>query len=605
MKQDFHRSVPRDPAKNLEFRRAIHQLCKDPAKRAAIKFAAQNDFFFWLNTFGWVYEPRGPYNLPFCSWPFQEEACTEIFCGLGLDDIGIEKARDMGVTWFVLAAIDFLFQNLPDVAIGLMSRNEDLATSLHSPKSLFWKICYMLNNQPHWLRPRFACMSQDGLIKNLENGSTITGSSTTKDSARGDRYLCFFMDEAASFDISAGYDAWASTQFVTNTRIAVSTPQGNVGIFADLMRSGRNLGRIRRISMHWTKHPIKRRGLYTSELGKIRLIDQDFAHDPDYRFIADGKTRSPWYDKECQRNPSLKHIAQELDIDYGGSGSPFFDYEAIAQHAERYARPPVARFRVEWDSFDHSLVLIPDPRGHLLTWFPDMGGRPPIAEYGLGIDVATGKGGDGTNSVISIANLITGEKVAEFADNSIYPENLAHAAIALRKHFAGPTGDAWLIWESNGPGQIFGQNVIKYSPHKVYMRRVEGRMHKKRTTTPGWVSTRTDKLTLLSSYQVALRSNMFQNHHAAALEECKHYVYDQRGSVIHDRSQVSEDPTAAGENHGDRVIADALVAKLVSDSPKPKENVEDSLDRIVTMDAGTYAGRYARFMKKFEVTERW
>jgi hypothetical protein len=43
------------------------------------------------------------------------------------------------------------------------------------------------------------------------------------------------------------------------------------------------------------------------------------------------------------------------------------------------------------------------------------------------------------------------------------------------------------------------------------------------------------------------------------------YVHDPQGGVMHARSRSKVDPSGARENHGDRVIADALAWKGVHD----------------------------------------
>jgi len=48
------------------------------------------------------------------------------------------------------------------------------------------------------------------------------------------------------------------------------------------------------------------------------------------------------------------------------------------------------------------------------------------------------------------------------------------------------------------------------------------------------------------------------NPDCAALDQCLAYVYMDNGHVAHKDSVKSEDPTMVKDNHGDRVIADAL-----------------------------------------------
>lgn len=80
---------------------------------------------------------------------------------------------------------------------------------------------------------------------------------------------------------------------------------------------------------------------------------------------------------------------------------------------------------------------------------------------------------------------------------------------------------------------------------------------------------------MLGNYRKVLGKD-FINRSKEALEECKQYVFLPSGKIEHSTTQNSEDPTDKKSNHGDRVIADALAAKLVtkserSSSPKRPE----------------------------------
>jgi hypothetical protein len=49
------------------------------------------------------------------------------------------------------------------------------------------------------------------------------------------------------------------------------------------------------------------------------------------------------------------------------------------------------------------------------------------------------------------------------------------------------------------------------------------------------------------------------------LRECREYIFQASGSVEHSRSINTIDPTGARDNHGDRVIADALCWRGMKD----------------------------------------
>ena len=72
----------------------------------------------------------------------------------------------------------------------LVSRVQDYVDKPGNPKALFWKIDFLLNNFPPWLKPRgYREANHRRLlhIENPENGSVIDGESTTGNVSRGDR----------------------------------------------------------------------------------------------------------------------------------------------------------------------------------------------------------------------------------------------------------------------------------------------------------------------------------------------------------------------------------------------------------------------------------
>ncbi len=68
---------------------------------------------------------------------------------------------------------------------------------------------------------------------------------------------------------------------------------------------------------------------------------------------------------------------------------------------------------------------------------------------------------------------------------------------------------------------------------------------------------------MLDAYKSALRDGDFLNLSELALEECLLFQMSDDGRrVDHTGSLTCDDPSGAGVNHGDRVIADALAWKL-------------------------------------------
>jgi len=507
------------------------------------------DFLFWVNTFVWTYNPKltpAPTEIPFITYDFQDWALLQADDSIdrpqddgtfGQDILFEKSSRDMGASWMCILPIAWRWQFREMQSFLMVSRKEEYVDKTGDPKCLFWKLDYIHKNQPGWLLPSGCGGDRKNPhrsklhLRNPENGSVVDGESTTGDVARGDRRTAILLDEFAF--VENGNKVLSSTGDATNCRLFNSTPNGaGNGFYAVRERKG-----VNRLRLHWSIHPDKAKGLYYDE---------------------NGKPRSPWYDRECERRASALEIAQELDIDYLASGSQFFDVEVIDQIKNTDVCDPTHRgdvvFNKETAEFKE---FISDESGKLRLWCDLVNGKPSIeTNYSVGVDIATGTGA--SNSVISIADSNTGEKVGEWSDPHTDPSKLGYYAVALCHWFSGECGNAFMTWESNGPGRIFGKTVIDLGYRYIYYKRNENSLDKKQSDIPGWQSSRDSKLTLLGEYRRALAKKEFINRHLAAISECEDYVYLAGGGVAHQASQDTEDPSGARDNHGDRVIADAL-----------------------------------------------
>lgn len=548
----FYNLVPKDFRANLKFRREMIRMgCNDQSAAEELWIMCSRDPLFYINTFVFTYDPRRvPSALPFITYDYQDEAILSIENALGRNDLFIEKSRDMGASWLCIFGFEYRFHFRTLQSFLCVSRKEDLVDKTEDPDCLFWKVDFIHKNQPGWLRPN---VNRTKLhIYNIDNGSTIDGSSTTGDVGRGGRRTGILLDEFASVD--DGHAVLRATRDTTTCRLFNSTPKGTGNAFYDMKQTD-----VAKLRMHWSKHPIKAAGLYISENGLLHVIDTQFRYPADYEFILDGKLRSPWYDAECKRAAHTMEIAQELDIDYLGSDYQFFDNLVLDRIQKELIREPYLTGDIDFDL--KSITphgFLEREKGPLLLWaYVDAAGYlPEDRNYCLGVDVATGTGA--SNSCITIGDCKTREKIGEYAVNKYKPHELAKVAVAMARWLKGPSGTARLIWEANGPGREFGDTVIELGYRNIYYRVNERSLSKKQSDTPGWFSTKEGKLALLGDYRKALASNEFINRSYQAIREAREYVFTAAGSVEHAKSLNTVDPTGARENHGDRVIADAL-----------------------------------------------
>ncbi|MGB3327644.1 MAG: hypothetical protein WBA46_01745 [Thermomicrobiales bacterium] len=221
------RTVPLDADEWLEWRDRViryrdhirKQADVDERVRKAVLHLAANDPAYFCCIFGLIFEPRWkgdtpPGWRPWIPFPFQVETLRWIM------DLGtktgprrhgvIEKARDMGASWMccLVAVHFFLFADAGSV--GFSSRSQDEVDVRGNPKSLFTKLRGLLtldgngveakDRLPDWLFPAgWSNRTHDKamLLTHPSKPVSISGATTTKNTARGDRTTWWFNDEAA------------------------------------------------------------------------------------------------------------------------------------------------------------------------------------------------------------------------------------------------------------------------------------------------------------------------------------------------------------------------------------------------------------------------
>jgi hypothetical protein len=556
----YNSLVPKTLKENLEFRAKILQaVLDDPSKIRIVKAICEADPLFFLNVFGWTFDPRGiRKKIPFILYPFQEDAILELLGAINDHDALVEKSRDMGASWICIAAMTWcwLFDN--GFSGLFVSRVEEYVDKPGNPKAMFWKFDYLIDNIPSWLAPAGYSKSVYRAkmhVENPERGGVIDGESTTGNVARGDRRTAILLDEFAA--VEQGSRVLSSTRDATNCRLFNSTPNGVNNAFFDIRQSS-----IVKIRLHWSVHPSKNAGLYTTdEDGLLKVLDsKGYPHG--YKPILDGKLRSPWYDNECARAGSSQEIAQELDIDYLGSGFQYFNATSIHEVMRKNARPAMLEGELEYDDTTGDFIRFTESKGgHLRLWtLLDGKGEPPREHrYTEGADVSAGTGA--SNSCLEGYDVTTCAKVFEYVNAHIRPEQFAKQAVAIGRWF----GNAYLIWESGGPGRQFGSRVVELGYGNIYMRKRDEAISGKVSDVPGVAQTKETKLMILGDYRAAVEKGECINYSKEAMEETLEYIFGVDGGVEHSRSCGKIDPSGAKANHGDRVMADALAWKALKD----------------------------------------
>ncbi len=594
MKTPFIKYVPTEICANLKWRAKVHKrVMEDPSYASVVWDACAADPLFYISGFGYTYDTRRePFTtLPFILYPFQEKGLLTILEAIGHHDLLIEKSRDMGASWLCCLAYEWMWHfasrlSAPSFLMG--SRDATYVDNSANPKSLFWKIDFFHDHLPKWLMPpgfKYSEHRRKMHLTNPANHAVIDGESTTKNFARGDRRISILLDEfAADKD---GASVMPSTLRATNSRIFNSTPQGINNTYYDIAQTN-----IKRLRFHWSEHPEKQKGMYsTNDDGTLRIIDEEF-YPAEYRPILDGKLRSIEYDIDESRSESTpRMMAQEWEIDYLGSGEQFFLPASIQEAISRFVKPPVLIGDLEYDSTTAEPIEFREsPQGRIKLWglLDKNGNLPRDHKYVLGCDVSAGTGA--SNSVGCAYDVKTNEKVLEYVNPYIRPEEFAKQMVAIARWLSCDNRKglslwrqpimigAYLLWESNGPGRQFGSRVMELQYGNIYFSKKEEAISKKVSKIPGWASTKERKLTLIGDYRAAVEKGMIVNRSKEALEECLEYIFDPQGGVAHARENNKDDPSGAKSNHGDRVIADALAYRGLSErAKKPKKSNEPEI----------------------------
>jgi len=298
----------------LDQRVNILRACeKDKNARAIAIQTCRDDPVFFINNFGWTFDPRrAPFHFPFIMFPFQEDAVRWIVNKIrnGGDGL-IEKSRDMGATWIFVWVL-YYFYLLDNAFNGLLGSYKEKLVDDRTNDSLFGKLDYCLQNTPKWMMPkRFKIKEHRNKLKlvNPEHFNLLTGDTMNPDFSRGARKNVVFMDEGAAWDYFR--EAWESAGDSTPCRLTVSTPQGR-NAFALLRETD-----IDRLTLHWKLHPLKDMKWY--EFQKLRRTDEEVAQELDisYQRSQVGRVYPEWNDVIYGTLPYNPDLLLYVSWDFG------------------------------------------------------------------------------------------------------------------------------------------------------------------------------------------------------------------------------------------------------------------------------------------------
>lgn len=267
--------MPADLLSDTEQKR-VQATLEEMAKKAS------EDPIYFIKTFLYTFNPKQPpFHLRFKLFPFQERLVRDLIYAIrNGEDIFIDKTREMGVTYTILAT--FLWLWLYDSGNNFLvgSRKEDYVdnrrggTTGNKEESLFGKLDYMISRMPKFLLPEgwnrekhFTYMS----LVNPKNGNAISGESSNPNFSRGGRQTAIFLDEFAFWD--EGNAVWGATADTTRCRIVATTP-GQKPSKAKRLRFGKDGEKIKIITLDYKLDPRKNRAWLDKE--RTRRSTEDF-----------------------------------------------------------------------------------------------------------------------------------------------------------------------------------------------------------------------------------------------------------------------------------------------------------------------------------------
>ncbi len=570
--------VPKRRIENLDFRaKLLRKASADNKLQKELMFISEVSPLAWFNIFCFTFVPKivnietgreinnDRPHVPFITWEIQDRLITEIMaCIKEGRDLIIDKSRQMGASWIVLACLHHLWLFRPDSKILELSRTESYVDDAGNMKALFQKHDYINKWLPAWMCPP-KCLPGGKYrrrmhLDNVLNGGAINGEATTKNAARGDTRTVILLDEFCV--VENGPAMRKATDDVAACRIINGTAHAGSEYSRWVTEKTTKV-----FTMPWWEHPDK---------GRNRKVDYE-------SFTKSYFITSPWYeDQKKRRDP--QSLAEEVDMNHQGAGATFFNIPQLENYELTHCRPPNSHVDLNFKKGTANDMVPGIIRSRLLSsvtvkhpmgkdeiakswalWTPLIEERPDQSfDVLLGIDISKGQGA--SDSVIVAYDEKTRKKLGEWASPYVPPHEFARIVTASAIWWGGcnPRRLPYIIWEANGdPGIEFGRMMVKVLQYPYYYcdeaMGVIGAPNKKKKY--GFHSNTEKKASLLGEYAQALAQGEIINYSKDAIQQAKTYITFENGAV--GPSVLSNISTGNLKAHGDKVIADALAKRIM------------------------------------------
>ena len=448
-------------ASDAEFRRDIEEMCRQ-------------DIAFFAVTFCWLHETRDDAftdaagKFPFIPWMDQVDILAWFQMYGGKTDITVEKTRGIGLSWVIVIYLlwKWMFHG-EHLDYGIMSKDETSLDLPRRPATLMGKLDILFENLPGWWQLDSSSKSvlhrthSNHRFAHRESNNAILGYVATDDKVRSARVNLLVGDEAAFLPVDS--QRWlASSQFISSSRILVSTHDGTATMFYRLTQDTKS--KLVRISTWWQANSARWAGAYVVKGGQVHYLDKEYKHEPDYEFHFEhpGLERSPWVDSEFDK-PGADPISLMQEI-YGTAAidtKKLFQRETL-DIASRSCSPACYRCRLTGHG-----EFVEDLEGDWYFW-QDIS-LPFDGLYYVGVDPAIGVA-DRALAGICVIDIRTGATVATAALRECNAVELARGTKILCEKLCGPRNQsfAMVVPESQGIGVSFLTELRRLRGVSIY-----------------------------------------------------------------------------------------------------------------------------------------
>lgn len=462
---------------------------------------------YYLTNYGYVYHPKRG-HIRFRLFDYQKEALNSYQDNRFNITL---KSRQTGFSTLTAGFIAWMIIFHKAREIVVVANKQDNA------QNFIRKIRTFIKKSPFWMVPEITSDNKKSI--ELSNGSKVSAQATTGDAGRSESLSLLVIDEAAMIDSNKVDDLWAAafpTLSLGGSAVIISTPKGVGNFYHKQWLSAINKeSDFVPLVAHWTEHPVY--GAQTVWQCENCEHEQDHGNANPLKevVLCDNcgedylVPTSPWYEQQKKQLGDPRKVAQELDMDFLGSGDQVLSEEYIKE-AEKSCRPPL---RIE--GFDNNLWVWSDPQ--------------PDREYLISADVARGDGTD--YSACHVIDLKDNEQVAEYK-GKLPPDLFSQLLMELGYRY----NEALLVPEANSIGYATCLKIqeeeypnLHYSFKGVQnvnnRKKMERIFAKADQTVPGFQTTVKTRTLVVAQLEQDIRTSNIKLRSTRTISELRTFIY--------------------------------------------------------------------------------